>query len=236
MICVPQPPALMDFRDPLDGADNANDIGANWRSDFSFMKLITNRAQLRTPGSNTGRQGAWETYVPTSGYNGGRLLTDNWAVESQLIAPVGGAATDNLSTVGGAMMDGGPGVGMVLVYFVITTGNGQTINTYAASSIASPGAASGQAGQTQRSVSATNVPTNAVIRLERRMYSATQSTFTAYVNGTFSIGWNDSTGIVPAGDRLRRRWFIQAEGNFPLFQQAFYSPAHASVRAYDLRV
>src|SRR5690606_38474761 len=101
--------------------------------------------------------------------------------------------------------------------------------------IASPGAASGQAGQTQRSVSATNVPTNALIRLQRRMYSATQPTFTAYVNGTFSIGWNDSTGIVPAGDRTRRRSLIQAEENFPVFQPASYSPARSSVRAYDLR-
>lgn len=235
MIIAPQPPALMDFRASFPGADNTSDIGADWRSDFSFMKKVTQRAQLRTPGWNTGRQGAWETYVPASGYNGGRLLTDNWAVESQLIAPVGGAATNNLSTVGGGMFDSGPGTGMVLVYFVITTGNGQTINTYVANSIASPGAASGQAGQTQRSVSATNVPTNALIRLERRMYSATQSTFSAYVNGTFSIGWNDSGGVVPAGDRTRRRWFIQAEGNFPLFQQAFYSPAHSSVRAYDLK-
>lgn len=235
MIIVPQPPALMDFIDPIDGADNASDIGTQWRSDFSNMQLITNRAQLRAPASNTGRQGAWETYVPSGGYNGGRLLTDNWAIESQLSAPVGGAATDNCSCVGGAMLDGGPGTGMVLVYFVITTGNGQTINTYANSSIASPGNCSGQTNQTQRSVLATNVPTNAVIRLERRMYSATQSNFLAYVNGTFTIGWNDSTGIVPAGDRTKRRWFIQAEGNFPLFQQAFYSPAHASVRAYDLK-
>lgn len=233
MIC--QPPALMDFRDPLDGSDNSTDIGANWRSDFSTMKLVTNRAQLRTPASNTGRQGAWETYVAASGYNGGRLLTDNWAVESQLSAPVGNAAGDNCSCVGAAMLDGGPASGMVLVYFVITTGQGQTINTYSNASIASPGACSGQTGQTQRSTSATNVSTTALIRLERRMYSATQSNFLAYVNGTFTIGWNDSGGVVPAGDRTKRRWFIQAEGNYPFAQAPFYSPAHASVRAYDLK-
>jgi len=235
MIIAPQPPALMDFQANFVGADNASDIGPDWRPEFSNMKLVTNRAQLRTPGANTGRQGAWETYVPVSGYNGGRLLTDNWIIESQLIAPVGGAATNNCSCVGGAMFDNGPGTGMILVYYVITTGNGQTINTYVANSIAAPGNCSGQTGQTQRSVSATNVPTGAVIRLERRMYSATQSTFQAYVNGSPTIGWNDTTGVVPAGDRTRRRWFIQAEGNFPLFQQAFYSPAHSAVRAFDLR-
>ena len=230
---IPTPPALMEFRDPLDGADNASDIGANWRSDFDNMKLVTNRAQCSTPASNTGRQGAWETFVGGS-YNGGRLLTDNWAVESQLSAPVGSAAADNFATIGGAMMDT-IGAGMVLVYFVTTTGNGQAIYTYSASGIASPGNGSAQTGQTQRSVLATNVANTALIRLERRMYSSTQSTFQAYVNGSATIGWNDSTGIVPAGDRTKRRWFIQAESNFPIFQQAFYSAAHASVRAYDLK-
>lgn len=233
MIIAPMPPALMDFRDPLDGSDNASDIGANWRSDFDNMKLVTNRAQLSTPASNTGRQGAWETYVASSGYNGGRLLTDNWAVESQLSAPVGSGASDNFTSIGGCMMDT-IGSGMLLVYFVITTANGQAIYTYSASSIASPGNGSGQTGQTQRSVLATNVANTALIRFERKMYSATQSVFSAYVNNTFTIGWNDSGGIVPAGDVTKRRWFIQAEGNFPIFQQAFYSPAHASVRAYDL--
>lgn len=232
---IPTPPGLMEFRDDFNRADNASDIGSDWRPEFDNLKIVTNRVQLSTPASNTGRQGAWETYVPSSAYNGGRLLTDNWAIEAQLIAPVGSAANNNLTTIGAGMFDNGPGSGMVLVYFVITTGNGQTINTYANSSIASPGAASGQTGQTQRSVAATNVPTNALIRIERRMYSATQSTFQAYVNGSGTIGWNDSTGIVPAGDQTRRRWFIQAEGNFPLFQQAFYSPAIDWVRAYDLK-
>lgn len=229
---IPTPPALMDFRDPLDGSNNATDIGANWRSDFDNMQLITNRAQVSAPASNTGRQGAWETFIGS--YNDGRLLTDNWAVESQLIAPVGSAAADNFASIGGAMMDT-IGSGMVLVYFVTTTGNGQAIYTYSASAIASPGNGSAQTGQTQRSVVATNVANTALIRLERRMYSSTQSTFQAYVNGSATIGWNDSTGIVPAGDRTKRRWFIQAEGNYPIFQQAFYSAAHASVRAWDLK-
>ena len=52
MIIAPMPPALMEFIDPLDGSDNASDIGANWRSDFDNMKLITNRAQCSTPASN----------------------------------------------------------------------------------------------------------------------------------------------------------------------------------------
>lgn len=231
---IPTPPALMEFRDPLDGADNAGDLGTNWRPDFDNMKLVTNRAQISTPGSGTGRQGAWETFVGGS-YNGGRLLTDNWVVESQLSATVGLAAADNFSSVGGCMMDT-IGSGMVLVYFVITTGAGQAIYTYSASAIASPGNGSGQTGQTQRAVSGTNVSTTSLIALERRMYSSTQSIFQAYVNGTGTIQWNDSTGIVPANSRTRRRWFIQAEGNNPFFPAGpYYSPAHASVRAYDLK-
>lgn len=235
MIIAPMPPALMEFIDPLDGADNTSDIGANWRSDFDNMKLITNRAQCSTPASNTARQGAWETYVASSGYNGGRLLTDNWAIETQLSAPVGSASTVDVTCIGAAMLDNGPASGMVLVYFGVSTGTGHAIVTYSNASIASPGASTGQTGQTIRSSSATNVSTTALIRIERKMYSATQSNFSAYINGSFSIGWNDSGGVVPAGDRTKRRWFMQAESDFPIFQSAFYAPALASVRAYDLK-
>lgn len=230
-----QPPALMEFRDPLDGADNASDIGANWRPEFDNMKLITNRAQCSTPASNTGRQGAWETYVPSNAYNGGRLLTDNWAIEGQLAAPVGSGATDNVTAIGCGMYDGGPASGMVLVYAAFTTGTGHGVCTYVNSSIAAPGGSTGQTGQTVRS-SGGNVANTALVRIERRMYSATQSNFLIYVNGSFTVGWNDSGGVVPAGALNRRRWFMQAESNFPLFQQAFYSPGIASVRAYDLKL
>lgn len=235
MIIAPMPPALMAFRDENNRADNASDFGTNWRPEFDSMKIITNRGQCSTPASNTGRQGAWETYVPTADYNGGRLLTDNWGVETQLIAPVGGAASDNITAIGGAMLDNGPASGMVLVYFAITTGTGSAIFTYSNASIASPGASSGQTGQTQRSGAGANVANTALIRMERRMYSATQSIFQAYVNGSATVSWNDSTGIVPAGDRTKRRWFVQTESNFPLFQQAFYSPALDWERAYDLK-
>lgn len=230
-----QPPALMEFRDPLDGADNASDIGANWRPEFDNMQLITNRAQCSTPAFNTGRQGAWETYVPSNAYNGGRLLTDNWAIEAQLIAPVGGAATDNTTHIGCGMYDAGPAAGMVLIYMAVSTGANHGIVTYAVPTIAAPGASTGQVGQTVRS-SGGNVANTSLIRFERRMYSATQSNFLCYVNGAFTVGWNDSIGIVPAGALNRRRWFIQCESNFPFFQQAYYSPGIASVRAYDLKL
>lgn len=232
---IVQPPALMAFRDDNNRADNASDFGTNWRPDFDSMKIVTNRGQCSTPASNTGRQGAWETYVASGDYNGGRLLTDNWAVEAQLIAPVGGGATDNITAIGAGMLDNGPASGMVLVYFAITVSTSSAIFTYANSTIASPGASSGQTNQTQRSGLGGNVANNALIRLERRMVTATRSIFTAYVNGSSVATWDDSTGIVPAGDRTKRRWFVQTESNFPIFQSAFYSPALDWERAYDLK-
>lgn len=234
MIIAPMPPALMAFREDNNGSDSS-DIGTNWRPDFDSLKRVTNRAQCSTPASNTARQGGWETYVAASDYNGGRLLTDNWAVESQLIAAVGGSASDNTTCIGGAMLDNGPASGMVLVYFAITTGIGSGIFTYSASAIASPGTSDNLTGQTIRSGNGGNVAATSLIRMERRMYTATASVFTAYVNGSSVATWDDSGGIVPAGDRTKRRWFIQAESNFPIFQQAFYSPALDWQRAYDLK-
>lgn len=236
MIIVPQPPGLMAFRDDANRADNASDAGTMWRPEFDSCKVITNRLQCSTPAFNTGRQGGWETYTGlNTDHNGGRLLTDNWAIEAQLIAPVGGAATDNTTHIGCGMYDAGPAAGMVLIYMAVSTGANHGIVTYAMPTIAAPGASTGQVGQTVRS-SGGNVANTSLIRFERRMYSATQSNFLCYVNGAFTVGWNDSIGIVPAGALNRRRWFIQCESNFPFFQQAYYSPAVDWVRAYDLKL
>lgn len=230
IIC--QPPAIMNHREDWNRADSTS-LGTDWRLDFNTMKIATNRVQFKTPNNGDGRAGAWATYmgVASNAYNGGRLLTDNWAVEMQLIAPVGGAATDNLTCIGVGQVDSGSAT---LVYFGCSTSTfGSAILTRTASSIASPGTADASPAVVQ-SVVATGVSTTALVRFERRMYSATQSNFQVFVNGTFFIGWNDSGGVVPAGDRLRRRWFIVQEGNFPIFQQAFYSPAQDYSRAYDL--
>jgi hypothetical protein len=134
----------------------------------------------------------------------------------------------------------GIGVGQVdsgtftLVYFAITTSTfGSGILTRTASSIPSPGIADASPAVLQTSTT-TAVSTTALIRLERRMYSASQSVFTAYVAGSSFLSWNDSTGVVPAGAMLRRRWFILNEGNYPIFQSPFYSPGIDWVRAYDL--
>jgi hypothetical protein len=235
---IVQPPAIMDYRDPFDGADS-NDIGPDWRPEFTNLKRVTNRIQIRTPSANTGRQGAWETYVPVSMYNGGRFLTDNWSIEIPLAAVVGNTATDNGSGMGSGMPDGGPTSGMTLVYAVFqlaTSGTTAAIVTNTNASIAAPGATTGQANQTVRATSTTLLSSSDTMRFERRMYSATQSVFSLYRNGSFLISWPDSTGVVVAGNAARRRWFIVCEGNYPIFQSPYYSVALASVRARDLHL
>lgn len=238
MICVPAPPALMRFTDTFNRADNA-DLGANWRVEqIDAAKIATNRAQRGTPASFTGRHGAWESYVPTSDYNGGRLLTDNWSIEVPLIAPVGSAATDNYTSFGAGMFDGGPAAGMVLVYFTLATQSGtlggRRIVSLSGSAIPGAGQSTGQTGQTIRATSSTATVMPATARFERRMYSATQSVFTSYIGGVVDLIWDDIGGVVPAGALTRRRWFIQVEGNVPI-ATAFYSPALDSVTAQDIK-
>jgi hypothetical protein len=227
---IVQPPAIMNHREDWNRADSTS-LGSDWRLDFNTMKIATNRVQFKTPANGDGRAGAWATYVKSTAYNGGRLLTDNWAVESQLIAPVGNAATDNMTSIGVGQVDSGT---FTLIYFGITTSTfGSGILTRTASSIPSPGTTDASPSVLRTSTTTAVSPT-ATLRLERRMYSATQSVFTAFVNGSSFLSWDDSGAAVPAGDRLRRRWFIVQEGNYPVFQSPFYSPAQDWVRTYDL--
>lgn len=233
MIIAPMPPAIMNFRDDFNVSDSS-DIGANWRQDLNNLEIATNRAQARNLISNQVRSGNWESYVASSGYNGGRLLTDNWAVEAQLIAPTGTASGNDFSSIGAAMMDT-IGSGMVLVYYTFSTSGNSAIVTYANSSIAAPGTSSGQTGQTTRSGSGGNVANTALVRLERRMYSATASVFTAYVNGSSVASWNDSGGVVAAGDRTKRRWFLQSESDSLFAAFTNRGGAFDWARAYDLK-
>lgn len=248
---IAQPPALMDFRIDFTGlADNASDIGANMLSVYDNMKIATGRAQQSTPGSNTGRQGGWEQINNTGLYNGGRLLTDNWAVECLILSPTGSLAGDDVSAIGCAMPDTLTG-GAVFVYVAFLGGTidantAMSIYSYslAGSAITNPGHASSLSGGTNQMTSRGTTSTargqnNDLIRIERRMYSATQSNIlvTRTPNGgspSQTCAWNDSGAILPSGDRTKRRAFIQTEAHFPIFQNAFYSPAFGRMRAYDL--
>lgn len=236
MIMAPMPPALMDHRDDFNRADNT-DIGTAWRPEFVNLKLVTNRVQLRTPSSGTGRQGAWETYDNSSTYNGGRLLTDNWAIETQLVSPVGSYANDNATTIGCCMQDTGAN-GATLIYLTVVPNSGISIYTNInASGIASPGNSTGQTGQTARQGTGGTVALPQTMRFERRMLTATVSVFTGFLSGTSVVTWTDTTSVVSSGDRTKRRAFIQCEGNNPIFPPGpFYSAAHDSFRAYDLQL
>ncbi|MGA6208061.1 hypothetical protein ACPESR_25240 [Nocardia testacea] len=233
MICSPS--ALMDHWDDFDRVDNV-DLGAAWRPDFDALKIVSQQVQLSTPASFSARQGAWETYV--GGYNGGRLLTDNWEIIGQIATPVGTAATTNYSALGAGMFAAGPGAGMVLVYAVMLQGTANAtaamaIYTYSNSTIVSPGNATGASGQTVRGTTSTvRVANGDIVRFRRRKYSATQSQFDFLQNGTVRASWNDSGGVVPAGDPLRRQWFVQCEGNATT-GTAQYSPSISNVRAWD---
>lgn len=230
------PPALADYRDTFDRPDSA-DLGPAWRPEFGNLVVATNRAQSRPLPSNTARTGSWETYV---GDYGGRLLTDNWELEVPIQPPVGTGSVANFTSFGVGMLEDGPGPGMVLVYATTsrTTGpaGGTRIMTWESSSIPAPGTATNLTGQTTRATTGTASTTTATITFRRRMYSATQSIFTLLINGAPSLTWDDTTGVVPAGDALRRRWFIGAEANFPNFLQNQYSSALSQVRARDLTV
>lgn len=232
MIC--QPPALMDHTDTFDRA-NASTLGTAWRNEVSGLVISTNRAQHGTLPSNTARRGAWSTYI---GDYGGRLITDNWEIGAPLLAPIGTASTDNYTALGAGMYDNGPDTGMLLVYMIVSRGSWSgadaRIMTYSADSIPAPATLTGLTGQTVRETNTTATSDTAVIAFRRRMYSPTQSVFTGYVDGVALFSWDDETGVVPAGDDQRRRWFISSEANYPQFFSTRIAPALASVRARDL--
>lgn len=224
---------LQTFTDDYNRADSTS-IGGNYRMEFNSMQIATNRLQNRTLPSNTARSGSWATVVSSASHNGGRLGTDNWTLLAQLIAPIGGLANDNYTGIGMEMTDAGPGSGTVLVYFLVSTGSGCRIMTYQMTGgFSGTGQASGLSGQTQQLTSATNATTTSVVRLDRRMYTATASIFSLTVGGTVIGQWNDSTGLVPAGNVRNRRWFVVTESNSPIFQGTYFSVAIDTVQVFD---
>ncbi|WP_280420646.1 hypothetical protein [Nocardia carnea] len=232
-----QPPALMDHWDDFN-RPNATDLGPNYRAEYDACRVFNNKSQITNPAQFSSRQGAWETWI--AGHNGGRLLTDNWEVIALIAAPTGSLALDNASAIGVGMFDNGPAAGMVLVYGMflqgaVTSANAMAIYTYINPSIPAPGLLWGSGTPTASRAAVTNrVSPGDIMRFRRRMYSPTQSVFQLTQNGVLRCSWNDSTGIVPAGQRNRRRWFLAQEGNAAgLSSGQYYSPAIDSIRAYD---
>lgn len=214
------------YSDTFNRADST-DIGPNWRNDRNGpVRISTNRAQMKTMSSGAGRAGNWTSYQGGGGTAAGRFGTDNYAVKVQLIAPTGGLAGDNMTGIVLAVGDTfGAGV---MAYCVMTTANGCAIYTQSGLPPAT-GISTGQTGQTQRAVTATNAAVTDLFEFRRQ-----GNVFTLYRNGSSFLTWTDTGNLVSSGPTFRR-WGFLVEGNFPIFQQEFRSPAvDAIVDAYDL--
>lgn len=175
--------------------------------------------------SNTGRNGCWNTWI--GGNNDGKFLTDNYRVRAQLKAP-SQIATNNFTGIVLVVPDTYSS-STLCTYFIgqtATAANGSGIITQA-NVVSSPYNTSGQTGQTVR-VTTNQITTTSLIELER-----IGNVFNAYVNGTNTCTWTDSGNLVPTGS-TNRRWGIITEGNFPIFQSQFDSPAIDWVEAFDL--
>lgn len=222
------------YSDSLNRADAAT-LGADWRVDRNVSpKIVTNRAQMKTMANGDGRGGCWTSYQGGGGTQGGRLATDKYGVKLQFIAPVGGAATDNFT---GAVLAVGDTFGSgVMCYFVASTGLGCAIYTQSGAPPAG-GLSTGQTGQTQRAVVATNAALTDTFDFRRERNTAnTADVFQLYRNGNYTtpfLSWEDSGAVVSSG-ATNRRWGFFVEGNYPLFQSEFRSPAVDAIDAYDL--
>ncbi|WP_280441181.1 DUF7257 domain-containing protein [Nocardia brasiliensis] len=210
---------------------NAATLGPDWRLDRNAQpKIDTFRAQMKTMASGDGRSGNWVSWQGGGGAAAGRFGTDRYAVKAQLIAPVGNAATDNFTGVILAVADTfGAGT---MCYVVVSTGLGCAIYTQAGLPPTS-GVSTGQTGQAQQAVTATNIVTTDLIEF-RRLPAAVGTVFTLYRNGAEFLSWPDTGNVVSSGPSFRR-WGLFTEGNYPLFQSEFRAPAvDAIVEARDL--
>ncbi|MBW0270794.1 hypothetical protein ATM97_07180 [Nocardia sp. MH4] len=209
------------YSDDMNRANNAS-MGADYRVDRNASPQInTNKAQMKTQAFGEGRAGCWVSYQ--GGSDSGRLASDRYAVELQLAAPVGNLATNNMT--GGVLAVGDTFGDGVMCYFVVTTANGCAIYTQSGLPPTS-GISTGQTGQTQRAVTATNAATTDLFKFERD-----GNLFTLYRNGSTFLTWDDTGALVSSGSSYRRFGFF-VEGNYPF--QAYASPAVDSIAAYDL--
>lgn len=203
---------------------NSTSLGADWRVDRNASpKIDTNRAQMKTMANGDGRAGCWASYQ--GGADSGRLASDNYGVKLQFIAPVGNVATNNMT--GGVLAVSDTFGAGVMCYFVATTTNGVAIYTQSGLPPAS-GVSTGQTGQTQRAVTATNAALTDLFEFVR-----VGNVFTLYRNGSSFLTWTDTGNLVSTGASFRRFGFF-CEGNYPIFNAEFRSSAVDSIEGYDL--
>lgn len=207
---------------------NSDSAGGPWRSDVNGQARVrSNRLEFKTMPGSPGRAGTW---MSADG-----LLTDNYEVRAQL-APRSeqGLATDNFTCIMLAVPDVIGSAGSLITYFVGSTGNGSAIYTQTGTpNAAGISTGDGSSGRVRRTTPTANITETSLIALRRTMYSATQSNFTCYLNGSLLATWTDSSGLVPTGPSNRRFGFI-VEGNHPFANSEYRSPAIDWIEAYDL--
>jgi hypothetical protein len=213
------------YQDDFQRTNNAN-LGANWRVDSGTVspQILNNAAECGNMGANSGENGMWATWV------GGGLLTDNYVVQAQLTTPTIAEATDNYTGVYVAAPNT-YGSGTKLVCFAGDTAAGCEIFTQT-NAPSSPYLGNGAGtGQTVVANNSSAPFTNsALIALSR-----VGNVFTGYINGVSVVTWTDTGNTVPTGSG-NRRWGFVVEGNYPVFQNQYDSPAIDLITARDIGI
>ncbi|MEU6582734.1 hypothetical protein [Nocardia sp. NPDC046763] len=201
------------YREDFNGGAGSG-WGPNFRLDVNTPQVSNNAAQPGNLPSNSGTTAFWGTY--TGGSNGGAMYTDNVLITASLITPMYSTASNMNCSIVLRSPDTFTGSGTTMVVINTTTGNGSAIYTY-----------SGSTG-TARATTSTSVTAGALLQC-----GAVGNHYAAFVGGIPLISWDDTTGVVKCGAG-QRRWGIEMEANYPLFQQQFDSLAIDWVTAVDL--
>lgn len=213
------------FRDDFNRANNSS-MGSNWRVDSSgpgSAQILNDAAECGSMGAASGENGRWMTWV------GGSLLSDNYIVQAQLVAPANSEATNNYTGVMVAVPNT-YGTGTLLVAFVGNTSSGCGLITQSGAPSGACVASGGGSGQAVVANSTTPFTNTSLIALSR-----VGNVFTGYINGVAIVTWTDTGNTVPTGSG-NRGWGFIVEGNYPVFQQQYDSPAIDWIAARDLGV
>lgn len=217
--------AINAYTDDFNRADSSGGIGSNWRTDSgtAAAQILNGAAECGPMSGSSGENGRWMTW------GGGALLSDNYIVQAQLVTPSNAEATDNYTGVYVAAPNT-YGAGTLLVAFVGSTGGGCGLITQAnapSSPYLGNGAGTGQAIVANSTTPFTNTSLIALSRVG--------NVFTGYIDGVAVVTWTDTGNTVPTGSS-NRKWGFLVEGNYPVFQHQFDSPAIDWISGRDLGV
>ncbi|WP_051193881.1 hypothetical protein [Nocardia jiangxiensis] len=205
------------------GRANSTSLGANWRIDSgsNSPQIISNTAEARTDSGGAGENGQWATYV------GGEMLCDDVTIEAVVVAPSIPEATDNVTCVYFPAPTTYSSSSKIVV-FGASTGSGSGMMTQVNAPVSPYSAEGTLSGQTVVAQSSTSVAHGQTISLTRR-----GNVFTGKINGVTVCTWTDTGSTVPTGAGNRHFGFI-TEGNYPVFQNDFHSPAIDTITAINL--